>query len=62
MALNQLTQCCAIDLAKFGIRVNAINSGMVKTPILGTMGFSAEEIQHIFEVEKDNNLVGEWVK
>jgi NAD(P)-dependent dehydrogenase (short-subunit alcohol dehydrogenase family) len=30
-AVDQLTRCASIDLAKFGIRVNAVNPGVIKT-------------------------------
>lgn len=30
-AMDQLTRCASIDLAKFGIRVNAVNPGVIET-------------------------------
>jgi NAD(P)-dependent dehydrogenase (short-subunit alcohol dehydrogenase family) len=30
-ALDQLTRCASVDLAKYGIRVNSVNPGVVKT-------------------------------
>jgi NAD(P)-dependent dehydrogenase (short-subunit alcohol dehydrogenase family) len=30
-AVDQLTRCASVDLAKFGIRVNAVNPGVIKT-------------------------------
>lgn len=32
-ALDQLTRCASVDLAKDGIRVNAVNPGVIKTNI-----------------------------
>jgi NAD(P)-dependent dehydrogenase (short-subunit alcohol dehydrogenase family) len=31
--INYLTMCAAIDLAPFNIRVNAVGSGLVGTPV-----------------------------
>ncbi len=31
--VNSLTQCAALDLARFNIRVNAVGSGLVGTPV-----------------------------
>jgi len=30
-AVDQLTRCASVDLAKFGIRVNAVNPGVIET-------------------------------
>ena len=32
-ALDQLTRCSSVDLAKYGIRVNAVNPGVIETNI-----------------------------
>ncbi len=42
--VDQLTRCWALDLAEDGIRVNAINPGIVETPIFDTM-MPADQIQ-----------------
>ena len=38
-AIDQLTRCASVDLAKFGIRVNAVNPGVIETNLqkVGTM-------------------------
>eukprot|EP00527_Entomoneis_sp_CCMP2396_P000114 CAMPEP_0198153580 /NCGR_PEP_ID=MMETSP1443-20131203/64822_1 /TAXON_ID=186043 /ORGANISM="Entomoneis sp., Strain CCMP2396" /LENGTH=198 /DNA_ID=CAMNT_0043819975 /DNA_START=121 /DNA_END=714 /DNA_ORIENTATION=+ len=40
-ALDQLTRCASIDLAPFGIRVNAVNPGVISTNLHHTAGMSA---------------------
>ncbi|CAG4987608.1 unnamed protein product [Colias eurytheme] len=39
-ALDHFTKCIALDLAADGVRVNAVNPGLVKTNILSAIGFS----------------------
>lgn len=41
-ALDQFTQCTALDLAGKGIRVNAVNPAVIKTPIFQTVGVPLE--------------------
>lgn len=41
-ALNQFVKCASIDLASKGIRVNAINPGIIRTPIHATFLSSPE--------------------
>ncbi|CAG4987611.1 unnamed protein product [Colias eurytheme] len=43
-ALDHFTRCIALDLAADGVRVNAVNPGMVKTNILSTFGFSDAQV------------------
>ena len=42
-AVDQLTRCAAVDLAKDGIRVNAINPGVIVTPLQRRGGLSDEQ-------------------
>lgn len=42
-ALNQFSKCAAMDLAPKGIRVNAVNPGVIRTPIHAT--FLSSEAQ-----------------
>ncbi|CAO4372805.1 unnamed protein product [Caenorhabditis nigoni] len=37
-ALDQYTRCVAIDLIQYGVRVNAVNPGVVSTGFLSAMG------------------------
>lgn len=42
-ALDQLTRCASVDLAKYGIRVNAVNPGVIETNLQKTGGLSDEQ-------------------
>lgn len=42
-ALDQLTRCSSVDLAKFGIRVNSVNPGVIETNLQKTGGLSEED-------------------
>jgi NAD(P)-dependent dehydrogenase (short-subunit alcohol dehydrogenase family) len=41
-AVDQLTRCASVDLAKYGIRVNAVNPGVIETNLQKTGGLSEE--------------------
>jgi NAD(P)-dependent dehydrogenase (short-subunit alcohol dehydrogenase family) len=41
--LDQLTRCASVDLAKDGIRVNAVNPGVIETNLQKTGGLSEEQ-------------------
>ena len=42
-ALDQLTRCASVDLAKFGIRVNAVNPGVIETNLQVRGGLGVEQ-------------------
>lgn len=44
-AVDQLTRCASIDLAKDGIRVNAVNPGVIETNLQKTGGLSEEKYE-----------------
>lgn len=44
-AVDQLTRCASIDLAKDGIRVNAVNPGVIETNLQKTGGLTEEQYQ-----------------
>jgi len=41
-AVDMMTKCAAIDLAPYGVRVNAVNPGVVVTALHRTAGMSAD--------------------
>lgn len=44
-AVDQLTRCSSVDLAPFGIRVNAVNPGVIETNLQKTGGLSDEQYE-----------------
>lgn len=42
-ALDQLTRCASVDLAKYGVRVNSVNPGVIETNLQKTGGLSEEQ-------------------
>ncbi|XP_030846135.1 uncharacterized protein LOC586484 [Strongylocentrotus purpuratus] len=46
-ATDQFTRCCAVDLAPKSVRVNAVNPGAIKTPLLTGFGIPAEQIEEV---------------
>lgn len=42
-ALDQLTRCASVDLAKNGIRVNSVNPGVIRTNLQKAGGLSEEQ-------------------
>uniref|UniRef100_A0A7S2GQH3 Uncharacterized protein n=1 Tax=Helicotheca tamesis TaxID=374047 RepID=A0A7S2GQH3_9STRA len=44
-AVDQLTRCASVDLAKYGIRVNAVNPGVVKTNLHKAAGMDETQYE-----------------
>lgn len=58
-ALNQFTKCAALDLAPRGIRVNAINPVVIRTPLFESSGFvTADTAEQFFDSFKSSYPVG----
>jgi NAD(P)-dependent dehydrogenase (short-subunit alcohol dehydrogenase family) len=53
-AVDMLTKCAAVDLAPFGIRVNAVNPGVVITPLQQRSGMSDEAYANFIKHSIDN--------
>jgi NAD(P)-dependent dehydrogenase (short-subunit alcohol dehydrogenase family) len=57
-ALDQLTRCAALDLAGKGVRVNAVNPGVVVTEIHKRGGMSEEAYAAFLEHSKSTHPLG----
>ena len=56
--VDQLTRCTALELAPFGIRVNAVNPGVVVTSLHSSGGMGAEQYQSFLERSKGTHPLG----
>lgn len=57
-ALDQFTKCAALDLASRGIRVNALNPGLIKTPIFETSGMPSNAVEQFYQLYENKFPVG----
>jgi NAD(P)-dependent dehydrogenase (short-subunit alcohol dehydrogenase family) len=57
-ALDQFTRCTALELAPKGIRVNAVNPGVVITELHRSGGMSEEQYQAFLERSKTTHPLG----
>lgn len=57
-ALDQLTHCAALELAPKGVRVNAINPGVVVTQLHRTSGMEADKYSQFLEHSKTTHPIG----
>ncbi len=56
--VDQLTRCSALELAPFGIRVNAVNPGVVVTSLHSSGGMGAEQYEAFLERSKGTHPLG----
>jgi len=57
-AVDQLTRCAALELAAKGVRVNAVNPGVVITEIHKRGGMSEEAYEAFLERSKQTHPIG----
>eukprot|EP00096_Caligus_rogercresseyi_P007189 TRINITY_DN2493_c0_g1_i1.p1 TRINITY_DN2493_c0_g1~~TRINITY_DN2493_c0_g1_i1.p1 ORF type:complete len:259 (-),score=49.82 TRINITY_DN2493_c0_g1_i1:95-871(-) len=57
-ALDQFTQCVALELAPKGVRVNSVNPGVVFTEIHKRAGYTDEEYKQFLEKSKSTHALG----
>ncbi len=57
-ALDQLTRCAALDLAPKGVRVNAVNPGVVRTNLHLRSGMESEAYEAFVERGKTTHPIG----
>lgn len=56
--LDQLTRCAALELAAKGVRVNAVNPGVVVTEIHKRGGMTGEDYEAFLEHSKETHPLG----
>ena len=57
-ALDQLTRCASLELASRGVRVNAVNPGVVQTQLHRRSGMNEEDYARFLEQTKNNHPLG----
>lgn len=57
-ALDQLTRCAALELAPRGVRVNAVNPGVVRTGLHRNGGMTEDAYQAFLERSKETHPLG----
>jgi NAD(P)-dependent dehydrogenase (short-subunit alcohol dehydrogenase family) len=61
-ALDHLTRCAALELASKGVRVNAVNPGLVETEAHLSGGMQPEAYQQFLERSRDTHPLGRFAQ
>lgn len=56
--VDQLTRCTALELAQYGVRVNAVNPGVVETNLHKRSGMDEEKYEAFLEHSKSTHPLG----
>lgn len=56
--VDQLTRCSALELAQYGVRVNAVNPGVVVTNLHKRSGMNEEKYEEFLEHSKETHPLG----
>lgn len=57
-AVDHFTRCAAVELAPKGIRVNAVKSGLFRTPIFEAGGLTVKQIDGIYDYGRQRYPAG----
>jgi NAD(P)-dependent dehydrogenase (short-subunit alcohol dehydrogenase family) len=57
-AVDQMTKCCALELAGKQVRVNAVNPGVIVTDVHKRGGMSDEQYEQFLENCKETHAIG----
>jgi NAD(P)-dependent dehydrogenase (short-subunit alcohol dehydrogenase family) len=57
-ATDQLTRCLALELAPKGVRVNAVNPGVVRTNLHRAGGMEAAQYQQFLDRSRETHPLG----
>lgn len=61
-ALDQFTKCVALEMAKYGVRVNSVNPGGTETPFAENAGFSKEQVEKLYKARNESYPLGKMAQ
>ena len=56
--IEMMTKSCAVELARFGVRVNAVSSSFLNTNLFRQAGLTELENESVMQKEADTNPMG----